>query len=382
MFFERTRPAPQLLATLRSRRVCLGYSIESGEPETRASGRTLVQERGPLSFKSEHGTVPLSELEEALVAWPVCGPNGMAHWDIAVHGGFHELVTIAGRTAAAPGNSFAHDLLIIKDDGAFIYNPGSERSKMVEIEGERDYGKVLDWYRGGMSKVHDGRPDIDWGLRAVGAPNASLFGPYQFNLNREGQTWFIPITEPPAPDLRADSQREQEWQRDGDAVGADGAGVQPAGDPLGFDPRGLDDLPVGEREGAVAAGEEDVAAHADAAVLEAAVAEASQRSLDARLLGQLAAGGLLGDLSDPRDTAEGDVPAAWPDVLPVGPPMDEEPAVSAEDQDVDGPMPQVAPPHLPPGHHADDATGLVQLLDRFVSRRHTRSVDGSSTMSG
>lgn len=195
LFFEQTRSAPSLLTTLRSRRVGLGYSIESGEPETRASGRTLVQEKGPLAFRSQHATVPLSELEQALICWSACGPNGMANWDIAAHGGFHELVTIAGRTAAAPGNSFAHDLLVIKDDGAYIYNPGPDRSKLVEIEGEADYGKVLDWYRSGMHKIADGRPDIDWGLRAPGAPHASLFGPYQFNLNRDGQTWFIPITD-------------------------------------------------------------------------------------------------------------------------------------------------------------------------------------------
>jgi hypothetical protein len=46
-----------------------------------------------------------------------------------------------------------------------------------------------------MHKVLDGRPDIDWALRAPGAPNASLFGPYQYNLNRPGTTWFIPITD-------------------------------------------------------------------------------------------------------------------------------------------------------------------------------------------
>ena len=45
MFFEQTRSLPQLLATLRSRRVARGYAIESGEPETRASGRTIVQEQ-------------------------------------------------------------------------------------------------------------------------------------------------------------------------------------------------------------------------------------------------------------------------------------------------------------------------------------------------
>src|SRR6266567_3833660 len=190
-YFEGTRTLPQLLATLRSRRVGLGYSIESGEAETRgATGRTLQQQRGPLAFVSEHPTLPLSEVEEAIVAWSACGPNGLAHWDIAVHGGFHELVHIAGR-----GNSFATDLLVIKDQGAFLYNPGTERERMVEIQGEDDYHKVLDWYRRGMHQILDHRPDIDWGLRAPGAPNASLFGPYQFNVNREGTTWFIPITD-------------------------------------------------------------------------------------------------------------------------------------------------------------------------------------------
>jgi hypothetical protein len=194
-YFEETRSLPQLLATLRSRRVAMGYQIESGEEETSAAGRRLHQPKGPLAFVSEHAVVPLSEVEEAVVAWSALGPNGMAHWDIAVHGGFHELVTIAGRTAAAPGNSFAHDLLVIKDEGAFIYNPGDERERMVEIQGEEDYHKVLDWYRNGMHKVLDGRPDVDWALRVPGAPNASLFGPYQYNVNRPGTTWFIPITD-------------------------------------------------------------------------------------------------------------------------------------------------------------------------------------------
>lgn len=195
-YFEETRPAGQLLTTLRSRRVAQGYSIESGQEEFRsATQRAIRQDKGPLSFASQQGVVPLSEVEEAIIAWSACGPNGMANWDIAVNGGFHELVTIAGRTAAAPGNSFATDLLVIKDDGVFIYDPGDERERPVEIEGEQDYHKVLDWYRTGMHRVLDHRPDIDWATRAPGAPNASLFGPYQFNVNRDGQTWFIPITD-------------------------------------------------------------------------------------------------------------------------------------------------------------------------------------------
>jgi hypothetical protein len=194
-YFEEGRSLGQLLATLRSRRVAMGYQIEGGKEETSAAGRRLYQPKGPLAFVSEHPVLPLSEVEEAIVAWSACGPNGMAHWDIATTGGFHELVGIAGRTAAGPGNSFAHDLLVIKDEGAFIYNPGDERSRMVEIQGEDDYHKVLDWYRGGMHKILDERPDIDWALRMPGAPNATLFGPYQYNVNRPGTTWFIPITD-------------------------------------------------------------------------------------------------------------------------------------------------------------------------------------------
>jgi hypothetical protein len=195
VFFEEGRSLGQLLATLRSRRVAMGYQIESGQEELSGAGRRLHQPEGPLAFASEHAVVPLSEVEEAIVCWAACGPNGMAHWDIATSGGFHELVTIAGRTAAGPGNSFATDLLVINDDGTFVYDPGDERERMVEIQGEDDYHKVLDWYRTGMHRILDHRPDVDWALRAADAPNAYLFGPYQYNLNRPGSTWFIPITD-------------------------------------------------------------------------------------------------------------------------------------------------------------------------------------------
>jgi hypothetical protein len=193
-FFEGTRTLPSLLSTLRSRRVARGYHIESGATETHAAtGHTLHQPKGPLAFASEHPVEPLTEVEEAIIAWSAMGPNGMVHWDIATQVGFHELSTIAGRTAAAPGNSFAHDLLVIKDSGVYIYAPGDEREKMVEIEGEADYGKVLKWYRESCTQILDHRPDVDWMTRVPGCPNASLFGPYQYNVNRPGTTWFIPI---------------------------------------------------------------------------------------------------------------------------------------------------------------------------------------------
>jgi|FaiFalDrversion3_1042247.scaffolds.fasta_scaffold00111_2 hypothetical protein len=194
--FEGTDPLFRLLATVRSRRVGLGYRIEPGEEERHpVTGRRMFQERGPLAFKSEKEPVPLSEAEEALLCWAACGPNGVIAWDIAVHGGFHELTWLAGRTVPSPGNSLATDLLVINDRGAFIYKPGLQRGKPVEIEGEEDYGKVLQWYRQGLVQIADRRPDVDWALRLPAAPHATLMGPYQYNINRPGSSWLIPITD-------------------------------------------------------------------------------------------------------------------------------------------------------------------------------------------
>ena len=186
----------QALASVRSRRVGYGYRIDSGTTETHpVTGNALKQELGPLEFISQKEPVRLEEAEEALLCWAACGPNGIAAWDISMDGGFHELTWISGRTAPAPGNSHATDLLVINDDGAFIYKPTRERDSNVEIQDASQANKVLDWYRKGMIQILDERPDIDYSLRAPGAPNATLMGPYQFNLNKPGSTWFIPLTD-------------------------------------------------------------------------------------------------------------------------------------------------------------------------------------------
>lgn len=195
-FFEETPSVSKLLTTLRSRRVGQGYKLDTGEEDTHpATGRAMKQERGPLAFASTEKVVPLSEVEQAILCWSAIGPNGMVNWDIAIHGGFHELAWLAGRTAASPGNSFATDLLVINDNGVSLYNPGIEREKRVEIEGPEDYGKVMQWFQTGSQKILDSRPDIDWAVRAAGAPHASLFGPYQYNINKPGTAWLIPITD-------------------------------------------------------------------------------------------------------------------------------------------------------------------------------------------
>lgn len=194
--FEQSATFFNLLTTIRSRRVGRGYRIDSGtEIRHPVTGRLMQQAPGPMKFVSNKEPKPLTRLEEALICWAACGPNGLVAWDISMEGGFHELTWIAGRTAPAAGNSRATDLLVINDCGAYIYKPSAERCGPIEIQSEADYDKVLRWYDEGLVQILDERPDIDYALRVPSAPNAVLMGPYQFNVNMPGSTWIIPLTD-------------------------------------------------------------------------------------------------------------------------------------------------------------------------------------------
>lgn len=191
--FRETPPLFQLLSTVRSRRFGLGYRYETGEPETRtwSDGKTVVQEKGPLAFKSEKEPRPLSELEEALLAWAAVGPNGIVLADSAVHGHLGTWLCWAGRTIPAPCNDVATDLFIVNDQGVHLYRPSHERMAPVEIQGEEDYWKILKWYREDRIKISDKRPDLGW--RSGPGGRVNMMGPWQYNVNRPGATWFIPV---------------------------------------------------------------------------------------------------------------------------------------------------------------------------------------------
>ena len=92
--FEATPPLFSVLSTLRTRRMGLGYRSETGMAETFewSSGRSVVQPEGPLAYASQSLPVPLSEVEEALVAWAALGPNGIVLADIPVHGALSSLL--------------------------------------------------------------------------------------------------------------------------------------------------------------------------------------------------------------------------------------------------------------------------------------------------
>jgi len=184
-----------LLSTLRTRRMGLGYRSETGDPETFdwSSGLTLTQPQGALPYASAAPPVRLSETEAALLAWAAMGPNGVVCADIPVQGGLSGLLSWAGRTIPGSSNDQSVDLLVIDDDGVALYRPPPARDTLVEISGPDDYAKVLSWYRHDRTRIADRRPDVGWFSAPEGTHNVNAMGPGQYNLNRPGSSWFLPV---------------------------------------------------------------------------------------------------------------------------------------------------------------------------------------------
>jgi hypothetical protein len=193
--FEGSRSLFSLLASVRTRRMGLGYRSETGEAElfSWSSGHTVVQPEGPFHFASSAVPVPLSEVEEALLCWAALGPNGLALADIPVQGALAGMLHRRGRTVPSSSGDLGVDLFVVNDDGVFRYRPSPSPALPVEIGGPEDYGKVLSWYRDGRVRVLDHRPDIAWPGGPEGTHNVRPMGPGQYNLNRPGSTWFLPV---------------------------------------------------------------------------------------------------------------------------------------------------------------------------------------------
>jgi len=181
------------LSTVRSRRVGAGYRIDAGESERHpVTGRVMAQGEGPQHFVSELAPQPLTEDEAALLAWAACGPNGVIAWEASVTGSFSQLVSLLGRTAPEPNNTLATDLLVVDDDGVWLYHPSDpwpEPAQLVTAD------LIRHWWRAGRTRLADRRPDLDAGLRLPEAPRTPLLGTHQYNLNRPGSTWLLPVTD-------------------------------------------------------------------------------------------------------------------------------------------------------------------------------------------
>lgn len=169
-------PLLTALRERRSRRFGLGMNIPSG----------------PLAFQSRHKPVPLTEHEEAALAFAACGITGHALADLAYGSGQggNIMAGLAARTIASGDGLQTVALIVINDAGAHLVRrprdlPATDLAPLIEL-GKR--GAFVDWYRRCRVKICDERP------------KPSLEPLFNINANRwsshaAGTTCFLPVND-------------------------------------------------------------------------------------------------------------------------------------------------------------------------------------------
>lgn len=174
----------EVLLRRRSRRVGLGMVIPSG----------------PFQYKSPHEPVPLTEEEEAALAFAACGITGYALADLSYGAGQggSMLVGRLGRTIASPDAVNAVSVLVTNDSGTWLLKrpqdfAPTEFAELIRLAKE---GALTDLYKRVRVQLSDRRtaPPLDPG--------------YNFSINRwslyaPGTTYFLPIIETTALTINA-----------------------------------------------------------------------------------------------------------------------------------------------------------------------------------
>ena len=173
-----------VLLNRRSRRVGLGMSIPAG----------------PFRYTSPYRPVPLTEDEEAALAFAACGITGYALADLSYGAGQGGSMLLGrlGRTVASPDAAHTVALLITNDRGTWLLKRPQDfaPAELPELVRLARQGALAELYRRSRIQLSDRRsaPPLDPG--------------YNFSINRwslyaAGTTYFLPIIETTALTINA-----------------------------------------------------------------------------------------------------------------------------------------------------------------------------------
>jgi len=174
----------EVLLNRRSRRVGLGMSIPAG----------------PFQYTSPHEPVPLTEDEEAALAFAACGVTGYALADLSYgpNEGGSMLVGRLGRTVASPDAVNAVAVLVTNDRGTWLLKRPQDFAapEFLELVRLARNGALTDLYKRGRVQLSDSRtaPPVDPGHN---------FSINRWSLYSPGTTYFLPIIETTALTINA-----------------------------------------------------------------------------------------------------------------------------------------------------------------------------------
>lgn len=166
-------PLFEALHSRRSRRFGLGMRMD-----------------GPLSFESQHVPMPLTEEEQAILAFAASGITGYALNDLTLGAGQggSMMSGLVGRTVSSADAVQAVALLITDDSGAWIVRrpqdlTTAELAQVIELSRR---GDVVGMYRLLRVQLLDRRARIP-----LEAPSTVALN--RWSLNAPGSTYFLPI---------------------------------------------------------------------------------------------------------------------------------------------------------------------------------------------
>jgi len=171
-----TYPFISALKERRSRRFCLGMSLDGG----------------PLTYQSRYAPVPLSETEEALMAFAACGVTGCAVADLAYNGdgGGNIMAGLIGRTIASGDGIQTVNLVTIRDSGAYLYRrpqemPAAQIPELARLSDRNEFVQAAQQMR---------VPIANQRVRTLSEPIFNI-NANRWSVHSPGTTYFLPVNE-------------------------------------------------------------------------------------------------------------------------------------------------------------------------------------------
>jgi hypothetical protein len=169
-------PFVSALKERRSRRFCLGMSLEGG----------------PLTYKSRYVPMPLSETEEALMAFAACGVTGCAVADLAYNNdcGGNIMAGLIGRTIASGDGIQTVNLVTINDSGAYLYRrpqemPSGKIPELARLSERNEFVQAAQQMR---------VPIANQRVRTRSEPIFNI-NANRWSVHAPGTSYFLPVNE-------------------------------------------------------------------------------------------------------------------------------------------------------------------------------------------
>lgn len=159
---------------------------------SRRFGLGMEIEKGSLKFKSKHGSVPLTELEEAILVWTGLGIKNINLSDFPPHVGLDLEVQFTSKTIPALGDVHRTELFYTNDEGTYMIKMHDKKPK--DFRGLEGMGRtermeaIVELFRESKVKLHDGRADLPSKPPGIASHNL-------WNVNKPGTTVFMPVTD-------------------------------------------------------------------------------------------------------------------------------------------------------------------------------------------